>query len=934
MLDVLAGLAKYGVSYTLESNNRLARVLCPFHNDTNPSAVIDILTARYTCYACHTKSNYYQFIARVTNKNLDEIYYALGKINSKREPNIALSDVEKAHVDLFRNPILLNELEKRCVSIDTIKRYRLGSIAERIAIPVFNDSGDVVNIRLYLPGAAVRKFLNFKSSGKQTSRLYPLSQLAYDTVLLCGGEVKALAAAERLNANEIGCISVTGGEKSWNTAFNQSFADKIVYVCNDVDMAGKEGAEARCRMLKNFVKGIYKVELPLDLDMFPKGDINDYLKMGGDLYQLLTNTKPWKFEPVAEQSELDEPIDVDLTMAVSALNAKRRVQLRAVISSVDSSPYSIPSVVRVACSRKEDVCSFCPIYLNYKPEAQLVKISKEHSAVMELVGANKKEHTEVIREAIGIPKRCKSYSFDPMEFYNVEDARISSELNMDSRTDDRSMQIAYFVGAQRLELNGCYAMKGRMYPHPSNQQAALLISEYEPTEDALSTYKPTKQDMQGLDVFQPNHWILSSLEDKLQDIYDDIANNVTHIYKRQDMHLAADLAYHSPLYLEYDGSQVKGWVEVLILGDSGQGKSIMIDTLMRFYGLGEKIDCKSATEAGLKGGCQVYGKRWFIEWGKIPLNDRRLVVLEELKGASVEVIGKLTDMRSSGVAEIVKIVKRRSHARTRIIGISNNRSTLSLSEYNYGVNAVTELIGSLEDVRRFDLIYPVDRRDVDVLECQRKVDETPHVYTSILCKSLILFCWTVSKVEVEDTDMLLDLSIQLCTKYSDDIPIVDRGSMRFKLLRLAAALAGRTYSINGDALLVRRCHLEYTFNYIDRLYSSKSLGYLEYSNKIFESLSLLSEEAVTNKILTELAHPKSFVEQCLVSSTFDHNYLQDMLGIEMKDARVLLSFLLRQRALTRDGKTYRKTEAFTEFLKKLVDSIDIKIPTYLKGSKY
>ena len=72
--------------------------------------------------------------------------------------------------------------------------------------------------------------------------------------------------------------------------------------------------------------------------------------------------------------------------------------------------------------------------------------------------------------------------------------------------------------------------------------------------------------------------------------------------------------------------------------------------LMDHYKLGARHECKNATSAGLLGGLQQLGSRWFVSWGIIPMHDKRLVVLEEIKGTPIEVLAKLTDMRSSGIA--------------------------------------------------------------------------------------------------------------------------------------------------------------------------------------------------------------------------------------------------------------------------------------------
>lgn len=199
-----------------------------------------------------------------------------------------------------------------------------------------------------------------------------------------------------------------------------------------------------------------------------------------------------------------------------------------------------------------------------------------------------------------------------------------------------------------------------------------------------------------------------------------------------------------------------------------------------------------------------------------------------------DVFAKLTETRSSGIAQITGIAKgdQKKAARTRIIANSNSRFDRNISDYNYGVDCLVELIGSREDLRRFDMALIVERNEVDKELFEALKPEYPHKYTSELCRELVLWAWTLDKVRFEDEEYLFKSVSSLYQKFSNDIPLVDTGSMRFKLARLAAALAARTFSVNEDMeLLVRNCHIDYIVQYLDRTYSKPSFGYAQYSKR-------------------------------------------------------------------------------------------------------
>ena len=135
------------------------------------------------------------------------------------------------------------------------------------------------------------------------------------------------------------------------------------------------------------------------------------------------------------------------------------------------------------------------------------------------------------------------------------------------------------------------------------------------------------------------------------------------------------MVYHSALGFFFQGQEIKrGWVEGLIIGDTRSGKSETAASLMKHYQLGEFVTGENTSFAGLIGGMQQNQKRWFVSWGKIPLNDRRLVILDEASGLSERDISNISGFRSSGIAEIIKIHQERPMT-TRLIWFNTRTAT-------------------------------------------------------------------------------------------------------------------------------------------------------------------------------------------------------------------------------------------------------------------
>jgi hypothetical protein len=322
------------------------------------------------------------------------------------------------------------------------------------------------------------------------------------------------------------------------------------------------------------------------------------------------------------------------------------------------------------------------------------------------------------------------------------------------------------------------------------------------------------------------------------------------------------------------------------------------------------------------------GTKWFVSWGVIPTQDKRAVILDEIKGMSTDVIARLTDMRSSGIAEIPKIEKRRTHARVRQIWISNPRSERPLGSYSYGVEVVKELIGAIEDIRRFDIALLVGAHDIDASELNVLANErpaVPHVHTDVLCRSLMLWAWTreANQVHFDDDAVtaVLKHATTLCDAFTDTIPLVDRGSMRLKIARLAAALAARTFSTDESRLQlrVRKCHVDYIARAITRIYSSPTFGYIEFTAAAKIVNELVDEEAI-KKAINGVPFPRDMCSQMARAHVIDLSDIQDWTAWERADAQNLLSLLVRKHALRRAGRGYAKTPPFIGFLKHMLEN--------------
>lgn len=69
-------------------------------------------------------------------------------------------------------------------------------------------------------------------------------------------------------------------------------------------------------------------------------------------------------------------------------------------------------------------------------------------------------------------------------------------------------------------------------------------------------------------------------------------------------------------------------------------------------------------------------------------------------------------------------------------------------------------------------------------------------------------------------------AVQMGERYTASPPLVQAENVRFKILRIATALAARTFTVGRSGhLLVTKAHVDDAVRFLDAIYSQESLGY-------------------------------------------------------------------------------------------------------------
>lgn len=907
--DYLKLYSDLGVRVSTETSSE-AIAFCPIHNDKEkPSLSFNKETGLYKCFVATCQA--------FSGGNYEKFYRLVKKENYVAE--ISTLEIEKHHQQLLKNPNMLKWLNvTRGINMDSIIRFKLGTDGHRLWIPI-SVGGKYVNVRKHSPNKQDRIKTMSYSAGHGSIRLWPdTSIIAGQDLVLCEGELDTILA----NQMGFNAVTVTGGAGSWRDEFSTLIRDvKSIIFIYDIDIAGRAGVNLVSRRIQSLGKTIKDVLLPITTP--PNGDFTDYVVTYGGtpekIKELIENAKQWEDNGGDVKQVLSQASAhyTEIGMLSDPSFLARRVGFRATVMGIDATPYVAPKEVELFCRRVNTLkqCSFCPIAHN--GGRVLVNIPEFSQDILRSFDVTEEQQRSHYRKVVGVVPGCPHWEFKINSSYVLYDVRLIPEINYTTSVDtEYTIRQAYIIGTN-IKANHTYLLEGTPYANPKDQYLTLLLDKAVPVKDSLDDFKLNDDQIKSLAIFRNE----ASVKEKMFEIANDLSINVTHIIDRENLVILMDLVYHSVLSFYFQGRYVnKGRVDGLVIGDTRCGKSETFVAIVNHYKAGEIITGENTSKAGLLGGTQQTGNRWMTTWGKLPMNDRRLLIIDEISGMSVEDIGQLSGVRASGIAEINKIQSERMLARTRAIWAGNPRSNRPLSAYDTGVQAVQELIGRPEDTARYDAAVCLRSGEVslDRINSSERI-KVEHKYTSELCNRLVMWAWSRKpehiKFEKESENLCLKLATEMSVRYTSAIPLVEGAEQRIKLARLAVACAVRLFSTSdGETVLVKPEHVQYAHDFLEENYSGPGLNYLAFSKVKIAEQKLRDEEEVRGVVIT---HGISFIDGLL-----DHQYIrlsdmEDMLNLEKKEVKPIVHVLLRQRAIKHYGSFYVKTAAFITLLRKL-----------------
>ena len=966
-------------------------VPCPFHDDHSPSLAVGLNGGGAKCHAAScgvSIGNIVHFESRLRGVSEDA---AAETIYDRFVRPVVPQQAIRYFQDCLRTPagVRLSRLvaSSHGLTEDVTSQFGCGydPRANRLVIPVENAYGLVVNLRFYKP----RKLRNpneptlynyVTDKGKPTERryggneLFPWPKLKHLTddypVFIMASEKETMLAYQL----GLQAVCATAGEGSWQTDWSELFTGRRVGILMDPDTGGEKATARLVRELSSVSLFSVPIKLPFQRGFRGPQDFDDWVvHSGGTAERLLVlfeqlrtgNAGPQRAVAGARRTTPGSPVkrilppdrasvpagngsverlgvppatgpklptsyaapDGSDRLAVDAIRRtpgalNRIVTSHGLVAGLAQRSYSVPFKFRLSPRQGP-------------PRIYVMDVGR---ALLGFIGAG---DDAVCKAVLQLCNTNRNTAIEAIEHHTVTELELIPLADQAVASGDEgayTVQRCFAFGVD-VQANLAYAFRLVPTTMPQTQETVGIILEAKEL-DKQEEFQLTDELSKRFQHFAPSEKgsgdTGATVWKRLELLAAEVSEHHTHIYERPDWHMVVFLTFFCPLQWTWpmDGKTQRGWMNTLAVGDTKTGKSevtsIVTSQLLK---AGSIINSENCTMVGLVGGAiKGASGQFMLRWGRIPLADRKLVVLEELSGLSVEEISNMSDVRSSGVARLDKGgLASQTPARTRLLCLSNVRSkTKRLADFLSGVKAVQELVGHAEDISRFDLIITLtdDEVSADVINRASSRRVTRPAWSVTDLRLLCQWVWSLRPEHIDITPeaarRCLELTLELGKDYHSGVPIFKASSDRHKVARIGVAIACLQFSWDGNKVVVNPCHMEAAAKLLRALYDKPNLGYREWSRQMFDRENIRDVGELNNvfaSVQPDARLRARSAEVMIHSAKFSRDELCATATLTITQADLFLGTMLRCRA-TRKGEanTWEITPAGKRWLEETIVS--------------
>lgn len=917
----------YKARFGREFNPRVkSNVKCVFHPDSSPSLAVNLQNGGAKCFSSDCDANagignivHFESMAA----KISEPEAAIRLYEEFVRPIVPHATQAGYHAKLKGDSNLIAQLTRTTgLNAQSVEKFEIGYDAKRrrYTFPIYNAFDQIVNIRFYRP-KGLRKGDDIKIYSLVEHKGEP-NEIRYGGIELfprqCMGAYTSskpvfvmASEKETMLAIQIGLQAVcsTGGEGSWDESWTDQFLGMDVGVILDDDEAGRKGAEKVIATLQSVTNRCEAVRLPFAPEYKGDRDFDDWIRAKqGNVFKLLQLfrentdtaeiaekiTPPLPVEstvvtgmqmPSYYDDKVHEVLEVQHNKAMMNHCVKTRGTIAAVATRTFDIPWKVVAKVKSGANLSIEVPAGRDLisFVNASDESIMAKIAS--------MAGDKKIATLQTKEWVGV-----------FEAELVPIADVGSDLE-----HRYTIQRCFCLGA-RIDANVPYELTVIPTTLNSTQEKVFIIVKAVEIARAIDTWAFSERQQDELRTFQPAEG--QSVTDKLFALADEVAANYTKIFSRPDWHCVALLTWLSPIgwYFPSEPELQRGWLNSLAIGDTKTGKSKVVESLQKLFRLGDVVNAENCTFVGLVGGAIKTGNgQMMLRWGRLPLCDRKLVILEELSGLSITDISHMSEVRSRGIARLDKGgLSSSTPARTRLLALSNVRSqTKTLASYLSGVKAIQDLIGHPEDISRFDLIVTLIDEEVssDVINSVSDGTDERSTFTPDQLQRLCQFVWALKPSQIRFSDEAYTSCLSWTKKlqgiYHPSVPIFKSASGRFLLARIAAAIATLQFAWDGTHVIVDKQHVDAAVKLLRMLWDKPSFGYLEYSRQMADREQIRDVEDLETSIKSNMkSHLIGQIFESLIhAAKFSRDELAATASLQIFQADEVIGYMLRSRVI-------------------------------------
>lgn len=903
-------------------------VRCPFpHYDENgnqyleenPSAHINTDKATLHCKVCGEGYSETKFLAKLNGISYRDAKKLIAEIEKDKGNHVWNDEVE----NLWKSEDALKFPHSLGISNDTLKELKVGYQGAGLSFPVFM-YGELLDVRLYNPSnkdIGLPKVMSRK--GAPTGLIIPFDIWIDDErpTLLCAGE-KDMALARTLGYN---AITVTGGENAFPKLFKASFRGKKLYIAYDNDEAGKNGAKKLATMFKEVGAIPYVVTGHHEVANQKGEDFHDYIMKYGmtkeDFDKVLENTPEFSETDYQEEKEKIIP-SVKLIDATQGKYRNKFVRSSVQVTATFDQAFGIADFVEVVKTADDDKGTMD------KDDKREWSLDDENLQDILLLMDSKLRDKDVesnLKKLCGIPSNEKflsirKYSHDTVFKAVVTDLVESDVMKKDYQAPHETT--VYTIG-RKLQSGMKYKLTYKLVPHPlQNQEMVALVTDIEESGDSVSLFKVTDEVKESLKVFQGEPKV------KMQEIYER-AKGIIGSFAQEQITFATDLVYHTPLAFDFGRHELRGALDVMIVGESRTGKSATAEALLRTYELGTFSTLKNSSVAGLVGGSNKVNGSFKTMVGTIPRNHKGLVVFEEFSGADPNFIKAITDIRSSGMVRLTRVNGELVLPATlRMLTISNQKTvhegfSKPLRNYPNGVSVLVELIGASEDIARYDFFVLAGEPD----EYEDPLAFVDEPFATESYQNRVRWVWSRTKEQVKFAEgverYIVDRASALNKEYKSHIKFFGSEAYK-KLARISVATASCLVSTDEtfENIIITKEHVDWAAAFLVSLYDNdlfRLRQFVEEQNRYTE----IDEECVHGVQLL-FNNNATLLTQMEMTPSMSSRNLQAISGLESKDFTVVMNDMAKMYLFQWQGDKIVPSARFRKAMSKINRATEVK----------